>query len=149
MKVPLSSEKGPNVIACWQPSTLVKKSSACLMSGTVTPVWSWPRRPGSDPAMAGVMRQKASDNDAANLFSMLRSSGTGRCHARSGVMGAAPGNYYRTKIIPEQCYRYEVIFASDRIGRIADIAEPHPQREHGRGTGAHRMFLPGPMMHKS
>ena len=40
MKVPLSSENGPNDIAFWQPTTLVKKSTACAMSGTVTPVWS-------------------------------------------------------------------------------------------------------------
>jgi hypothetical protein len=38
MKVPLSSAKGPNDMAFLQPTTSVKKSTACFMSGTVTPV---------------------------------------------------------------------------------------------------------------
>ncbi|ESX52373.1 glyoxalase/bleomycin resistance/dioxygenase family protein [Mesorhizobium sp. C416B] len=50
MKVPLSSAKGPNDIAFLQPTTSVKKSTACFMSGTVMPVWS-PRMPGIESAM--------------------------------------------------------------------------------------------------
>jgi hypothetical protein len=32
----------------------MKKSAACLMSGTVMPVWSWPRNPGTPSARAAV-----------------------------------------------------------------------------------------------
>src|SRR6202035_2299571 len=46
MNVPLSSENGPNDIACVQPMTSVKNAVAAFTSGTVMPVWSWPRRPG-------------------------------------------------------------------------------------------------------
>src|SRR5947209_6676019 len=53
MNVPLSSEKGPNDIACVHPITSVKKAVAALTSGTVMPVWSWPRRPGMESADAG------------------------------------------------------------------------------------------------
>ena len=62
MKVPLSSAKGPNDMAFLQPTTSVKKSTACFMSGTVTPVWSWPRMPGivsADAAPAAVVRNAA------------------------------------------------------------------------------------------
>src|ERR1700693_2533173 len=52
MKVPLSSENGPNDIAWEQPSTSVKKVVAAFTSGTVMPVWSWPRRPGMESADA-------------------------------------------------------------------------------------------------
>ena len=52
MNVPLSSAKGPKDIAFLQPITSVKKSTACAMSGTVTPVWSWPRMPGMESADA-------------------------------------------------------------------------------------------------
>src|SRR5450756_31257 len=54
MNVPLSSENGPNDIACEQPITSVKKAVAALTSGTVMPVWSWPRRPGMESADAGI-----------------------------------------------------------------------------------------------
>src|SRR5260370_41907796 len=37
---------GPNDIACEQPMTSVKNAVAAFTSGTVMPVWSWPRRPG-------------------------------------------------------------------------------------------------------
>src|SRR3981081_968254 len=50
MNVPLSSENGPNDIACEHPITSVKKAVAALTSGTVMPVWSWPRRPGIESA---------------------------------------------------------------------------------------------------
>jgi len=53
-KLPFSSANGPNDIASLQPSTLMKKSAACLMSGTVMPVWSWPRNPGTPSARAAV-----------------------------------------------------------------------------------------------
>src|ERR1700730_3887571 len=53
MNVPLSSENGPNDIACVQPITSVKNAVAALTSGTVMPVWSWPRRPGMESADAG------------------------------------------------------------------------------------------------
>ena len=52
MNVPLSSANGPNDIAFLQPTTSVKKSTACFMSGTVMPVWSWPRMPGMESADA-------------------------------------------------------------------------------------------------
>ena len=38
MKVPLSSANGPKDMAFLQPTTSVKKSTACFMSGTVMPV---------------------------------------------------------------------------------------------------------------
>src|SRR5882724_12424305 len=53
MNVPLSSENGPNDIACEHPITSVKKAVAALTSGTVMPVLSWPRRPGMESADAG------------------------------------------------------------------------------------------------
>ena len=40
MNVPLSSANGPNDMAFLQPTTSVKNSTACFMSGTVMPVWS-------------------------------------------------------------------------------------------------------------
>src|SRR6202521_2149582 len=52
MNVPLSSENGPNDIACEHPITSVKKAVAAFTSGTVMPVWSWPRRPGMESAEA-------------------------------------------------------------------------------------------------
>ena len=55
MKVPLSSANGPNDMAFLQPTTSVKKSTACFMSGTVMPVWSWPRMPGMESADAVPM----------------------------------------------------------------------------------------------
>jgi hypothetical protein len=48
----LSSENGPNDIAWVQPMTSVKKAVAAFTSGTVIPVWSWPRRPGIESADA-------------------------------------------------------------------------------------------------
>src|ERR1700682_5640845 len=54
MNVPLSSENGPNDIACVQPITSVKKAVAAFTSGTVTPGWSCPRRPGIESAAAGI-----------------------------------------------------------------------------------------------
>ena len=53
MNVPLSSENGPNDIACVQPITSVKKAVAAFTSGTVMPVWSWPRSSGIESADAG------------------------------------------------------------------------------------------------
>src|SRR5882724_6781844 len=53
MNVPLSSENGPNDIACEHQMTSVKKAVAAFTSGTVMPVWSWPRRPGMESADAG------------------------------------------------------------------------------------------------
>src|ERR1700730_14611618 len=52
MNVPLSSMNGPNDIAWEQPITSVKKAVAAFTSGTVMPVWSWPRRPGIESADA-------------------------------------------------------------------------------------------------
>ena len=57
MNVPLSSENGPNDIACLQPITSVKKAIAAFTSGTVMPVWSWPRRPGMESAEATVVER--------------------------------------------------------------------------------------------
>src|SRR5580692_4256816 len=53
MNVPLSSLNGPNDIAWVQPITSVKNAVAALISGTVMPVWSWPRSPGMESADAG------------------------------------------------------------------------------------------------
>src|ERR1700716_4119394 len=53
MNVPLLTENGPNDIACEQPITLVKNAVAAFTSGTVMPVWSWPRSPGIESADAG------------------------------------------------------------------------------------------------
>ncbi len=53
MNVPLSSRNGPNDIACVHPITSVKNAVAALTSGTVMPVWSWPRKPGMESADAG------------------------------------------------------------------------------------------------
>jgi hypothetical protein len=54
MNVPFGSGSaiGPNDIAFLQPSTSTKNVSASFMSGTVIPVWSCPRIPGSPFAWA-------------------------------------------------------------------------------------------------
>src|SRR5258705_4228386 len=67
MNVPLSSENGPNDIACAQPSTSVKKAVAAFTSGTVMPVWSWPRMPGMESA-------KADDAAAESVSALKRES---------------------------------------------------------------------------
>src|SRR5262249_26606537 len=68
MNVPLSSENGPNDIACWQPITSVKKAVAALTSGTVMPVWSWPRRPGMESAEAGRLEALSASAATASRY---------------------------------------------------------------------------------
>src|SRR5882757_9389102 len=87
MNVPLSSENGPNDIACVQPITSVKKAVAAFTSGTVMPVWSWPRRPGMESAHAdggdapiASAEQAASRNlDFVMLTSLVRCRGFQDC----------------------------------------------------------------------
>ena len=59
---PKNSDVGGYHIAFLQPTTSVKKVTACVMSGTVTPVWSWPRMPGIPSAEAAVAAIAAARN---------------------------------------------------------------------------------------
>src|SRR5216684_3926096 len=68
MNVPLSSENGPNDIACEHPITSVKKAVAAFTSGTVMPVWSWPRRPGMESADAGEAPSASAAKAASRNF---------------------------------------------------------------------------------
>src|SRR5580704_1039571 len=88
MKLPFSSANGPNDIASLQPSTLTKKSVACLMSGTVMPVWSWPRIPGIGSAWATVAPAKTAAPTAAMI--MLRFANTSLSSVGSQIQRFAP-----------------------------------------------------------
>src|SRR3981081_1355849 len=83
MNVPLSSENGPNDIACVQPMKSGKNAVAAIRQGTGVPVWSWPRRPGicaaeadcGEPANVSVTMAVRNTPDLimmVSLFSILR-----------------------------------------------------------------------------
>src|SRR6267378_7933771 len=102
MNVPLSSENGPNDIACAQPSTSVKKAVAAFTSGTVMPVWSWPRMPGMESAKA--------DDAAAESVSAAKASS-----ALDLVMIASYGRQSVETLVRE---RGQLVLDTSRIMRL-------------------------------
>src|ERR1700704_5206 len=99
MNVPLSSENGPNDIAGEHPITSVKKAVAAFTSGTVMPVWSWPRRPGissadekcGDTPIARVTQAASRNLDVVVVIMVAPLGSISRCSNLS-ELAAQPGD---------------------------------------------------------
>src|SRR5258708_5455878 len=114
MNVPLSSENGPNDIACAQPSTSVKKAVAAFTSGTVMPVWSWPRMPGMESA-------KADDAAAESVSAAKASSALGAClNSRCSILGESDSTLGYEQVFSPLEYRSDAASAAECAGFRAE-----------------------------
>ena len=139
MKLPFSSANGPNDIASLQPSTLMKKSAACLMSGTVMPVWSWPRRPGTPSARAAIVPASKAALPAAmaKQRAYRNTDWEGRSHrvARNPRRDCCSGMTFRARQpVAESCACQPIAAASTEAPRVS-----HPGSTAGSGMASMSM----------